>query len=417
MKKIENNFDESIYHFVTNSGLNTYYLYRPGFKKSTAVMGVPFGSLNLEQKNNGETIHHPQGSAHFLEHKLFEDEKEDILSTFTKMGASANAFTSHDETMYYFNHNSDLIEPLNTLLSFVRRFDIKETSVEKEKPIIVEEIKMYEQMPDMKLIMETYKNLFHSFPLLYDIAGTESSVNNTTLEDLKTAYALNYHDERLVLVIIGPNDPEEIQKLVMNHPMHSKHALGKLEDIFEEEKLDVVHKDRIIEANIETDKMSYSFKFPYTGTSKFKDRFILRRILEMNFSEMNPLYQHWLDDDVISDFFSYDVELRDGFGVFYFFNQGDTHEEFKAMIRNQLKNLIMDENDFDQIMKRHYGETILSLSQFDSLAFAIARSHFDNDLYFDRLETIKDLEFRDILTYKHYFMDLKETFLLLKKAS
>lgn len=417
MKKIDNNFDEAMYHFVTDSGLNAYYLHRPGFKKSTAVMGVPFGSLNLVQKFNEEIIHHPQGAAHFLEHKLFEDELEDILSTFTKMGASANAFTSHEETMYYFTHNNDLIEPLDTLLSFVRRFDIKETSVAKEKPIIVEEIKMYEQMPDMKLIMETYRNLFHTFPLLYDIAGTEESVNNTTLDDLKTAYKLNYHDERLVLVIIGPNDPGEIEALVMNHPTHSKHELGSIEDIFEKEELGVVHTDRIIEANIETDKMSYAFKFPYTGNSKFKDRFILRRILEMNFSEMNPMYQHWLDDDVISDFFSYDIDLQDGFGVFYFFNQGDNHEAFKEMISNQLDHIEMNEEDFDQIMKRHYGETILSLSQFDSLAFEIARSHFENENYFDRLETIKALNFDDILSYKHYFNDLKETFLLMKKTA
>ena len=131
MKELINSFDENIYHFVTDSGLNTYYLHRPGFKKSTAVMAVPFGSLHLSQKYDGQLVRHPEGSAHFLEHKLFEDEKEDILSTFSKMGASANAFTSHDETMYYFTHNSDLMEPLNVLLDFTRRFDIQEASVEK----------------------------------------------------------------------------------------------------------------------------------------------------------------------------------------------------------------------------------------------------------------------------------------------
>lgn len=417
MRKIENNFDESLYHFITDSGLNTYYLHRPGFKKSTAVMAVPFGSLHTTQNFNGKEIHHPQGSAHFLEHKLFEDEKEDILSTFTKMGASGNAFTSHDETMYYFTHNSDLIEPLNVLLNFTREFDIGEASVEKEKPIIVEEIKMYEQMPDMKLIMETYKNIYHSFPLIYDIAGTSESVNATTLEDLKRAYKLNYHDERLVLVVIGPNDPTEIEALVKNHPMHSKHELGSIENVFEKEPIDIVHENRVISADIETDKMSYSFKFAYNGKERFKDRFVLRRILEMNFSEMNAEYQNWLDEDIISDFFSYDVELRDGFGVLYFFNQGDNHQEFKKMIKNQLENLIFDEADLNQIMKRHYGETILSLSQFDSLAFAIARSHFQGDVYFDRLEKIKGLEFEDVLNYKHYFSDLKESFLLMEKAS
>ena len=417
MKKLSNSFDESIYHFITESGLNTYYLHRPGFKKSTAVMAVPFGSLHLSQRYNDEVVRHPDGSAHFLEHKLFEDEKEDILSTFSKMGANANAFTSHDETMYYFTHNSDLMEPLNVLLDFTRHFHIQEASVEKEKAIIVEEIKMYAQMPDMKLIMETYKNLFHSFPLIYDIAGTEDSVNQTTLVDLEKAYALNYHDERLVLVVIGPNDPQEVHDLVMNHPMHSKVGLGNISDVFEKEPLEVVHKERTISADIESPKMAYAFKFAYEGKDHFIDRFILRRILEMNFSEMNSDYQDWLDQDIVSDFFSYDVEVRDGFGVLYFFNQGDKHQDFKLMIQRQLDNLIFDQDDFNQIMKRTYGETILSLSQFDSLAFSIARSHFDGDQYFDQLERIKNLDFSEILAYSTYFKDLKDTFLLMEKEA
>lgn len=416
MKNIKNEFKESLYSFTTESGLKTYYLHRPGFKKSTAVMGVPFGSLHLKQNHKGEVINHPQGAAHFLEHKLFEDDLEDVLSTFTKMGASGNAFTSHDETMYYFNHNDNLLEPLNVLLNFVRRFDIEESSVEKEKPIIVEEIKMYEQMPDMKLVMETYKNIYHNFPLIYDIAGTEASVNATRLEDLKLAYALNYHDQRLVLVIVGPNDPKEIKEFVEHHPMHSQSKLEKVEDVFDQEPLDVVHKDRIIQADIEEDKMSYSFKFAYEGQDKYLDRFVLRRILEMNFSQMNPEYQEWLDQDIISDFFSYDVELRDGFGVFYFFNQGDKAKHFKEMIKNQLNHLIFNQEDFNQIMKRSYGETILSLSQFDNVAFSIARAHFDKKEYFDQLSSIKNLEYNDILAYKHYFEDLKDSFLLMKKA-
>lgn len=416
MKKIENNFNESLYSFTTDSGLNTYYLHRPGFKKSSAVMGVPFGSLHLKQNYNGDIITHPQGAAHFLEHKLFEDDLEDVLSTFTKMGASGNAFTSHDETMYYFNHNGDLLEPLNVLLNFVRRFDIKESSVEKEKPIIVEEIKMYEQMPDMKLVMETYKNIYHNFPLIYDIAGTEESVNATTLEDLKQAYALNYHDQRLVLVIIGPNDPEEIKNFVEKHPMHSKTELLKVEDVFDKEPLEVVYQDRTIEAEIEQDKMSYNFKFAYEGDHRFLDRFVLRRILQMSFSQMNPEFQEWLDQDIISDFFSYDVELRDGFGVFHFFNQADKPEEFKTMIKHQLEHLIFNQEDFNQIMKRSYGETILSLSQFDNVAFSIARSHFENEGYFDQLESVKNLEYKDILEYKKYFADLKDSFLLMKKV-
>lgn len=417
MITLKNNYDENIYYFKTDSGLETYYIHRPGFKKSTAVMGVPFGSLNLEQKLGDKIFNHPHGSAHFLEHKLFEDEKEDILSAFTKIGASANAFTSHDYTMYYFNHNGNVLEPLNLLLTFVRQFDISEDSVEKEKPIIVEEINMYDQIPDMKLINETYKNLFHAYPYIYDIAGTKESVNNTTKEDLNQAYQLNYHDERLVLVIIASTDPKEVKNLVMNHPSKSTKPLDKIEDVYPEEPLSVVYDYREIESSIETNKMSYSFKFEYLGNDKYHDRFILKRILEMNFSELNPEYQTWLDEDIISDFFTYDIILKDGFGIIVFFNQGDDHEKFKNMIDDKFNDLNTNEALFNQLTRRNYGEIILSLSQFDNLAFSLVQSHFDDDFYFDRIEKIKDLKYEDFLGYVKYFDKMEKTFLHMKKSS
>lgn len=94
--------------------------------------------------------------------------------------------------MYYFGHNGDLEAPLRLLIQFVSKFSVSEESVEKEKGIIIEEIKMYEQMPDMRLLNETYVNLFHHYPFIYDIAGTEQSVTETTRADLLRAFEMNY---------------------------------------------------------------------------------------------------------------------------------------------------------------------------------------------------------------------------------
>ena len=205
MKVMTNQFNEDIQTFTTQSGLEVIILHRPGFKQSTALYGTPFGSLNLEQKLNGEHIEHKKGLAHFLEHKLFEvEDGTDVLSTFANMGASANAFTSYDETMYYFNHNGPIQEPLELLLDFVSEFKISQESVDKEKGIITEELIMYEQMPDMMLLTETFRNVFHDYPIIHDIAGTRESVAATTLEDLELAYKMNYSDERMVLVVVSP---------------------------------------------------------------------------------------------------------------------------------------------------------------------------------------------------------------------
>lgn len=413
MKKLNNIFNETAYHFVTESGLNTYLIHRPGFKQSSAVYGTPFGALNLVQNIDGERVEHKSGLAHFLEHKLFEDDAVDVLSLFAEMGASGNAFTSYDQTMYYFNHNGPIQEPLRLLLNFVSTFDISEASVEKEKGIIVEELVMYEEMPDMNLLMETYRNVFHTYPFIYDIAGTKDSVNATQLKDLNEAYRLNYSDQRMVLVIVSGQDLDEIKELVVDackdHPLSDL----KVEDVFEVEPLEVKHTHREIKGEISVNKMSYSFKFPYNGKDKLRDAFLLKVILEMNFSELSEEYQELLDKGIVSNAFGFDLDIRDDFGVIYFFNESEKFDDFIKAIDRIMENLIKDEALFEQLKKRYYGEMIFSLSNIGRIGITFARAHFDQVNYYDYLAMINKLEYSDLLSVESIFTTMSKTSLLM----
>lgn len=416
MNKVENNFNENVYSFTTDSGLQVYLVHRPGFKRSSAVYGTPFGALNLKQIVDGKAIEHKSGVAHFLEHKLFEDETKDVLSQFADMGANANAFTSYDQTMYYFGHNGSIEEPLRLLIQFVSKFSVTAESVEKEKGIIVEELKMYEQMPDMRLLMETYRNIFHTYPFIYDIAGTEESVRSTTLEDLRQAYELNYSDQRMCLVVVSPEDPKILETIIreecQSHPLKDL----TIENVFEDEPNTVANAYREIEDIVEQPKMSLAYKFPYSGADRLKEEFLIRMILEMNFSEMCDDYQSWLDKGIISNGYGYDIDLRDGMGVLFFMNEGDQPEEFELLIDDIMNNLVLDEVMFNQLLKRYYGEMIMALAKFDDLAITIARAHFDGVNYFDYLEMVKNLEFEELEACLEYFKQKDKTFLLMKNA-
>lgn len=414
MKKIKNIFNETAYHYVSESGLNTYLIHRPGFKQSSAVYGTPFGALNLSQTINGETqVEHKSGLAHFLEHKLFEDDAVDVLSLFAQIGASGNAFTSYDQTMYYFNHNGPIAEPLKLLINFVSQFDISTVSVEKEKGIIVEEIKMYEQMPDMNLLMETYRNVFHNYPFIYDIAGTEESVNATTLEDLEEAYRLNYADHRMVLVIVSGESLEDIKDIVDEACKdHSKEDLN-VQDVYPEEPTVVKHAHREIKGDITTPKMSYAFKFKYGQGNRLRDEFLLKIILEMNFSELNPEYQTLLDSGIFTNAFGFDVDLRDDLGVIYFFNESNEFEKFIVAIDTMMAQLNLDELLFTQLKKRYYGEMIFSLSNISRIGISFARAHFDGINYYDYLEMVNELTYEDLDSVRSYFSDVSKTSLLM----
>ncbi|EFY09742.1 EF-P 5-aminopentanol modification-associated protein YfmH [Erysipelothrix rhusiopathiae] len=411
MKTIKNDFNEKVYTFTTPSALSVTIVHRPGFKRSSAVYGTPFGALNLKQSLDGNVIEHKSGVAHFLEHKLFEDESKDILSQFAELGASGNAFTSYEQTMYYFGHNGDLEAPLRLLIQFVSKFSVSEESVEKEKGIIIEEIKMYDQMPDMRLLNETYVNLFHHYPFIYDIAGTEKSVTETTRADLLRAFEMNYSDHRMSLTIVTPMDPQKVAEIVLEETQ-SHHAVSEnVMDLFDEEPHHVAFKEREIQGDVEVPKMTYSFKFPYNRNDKLKDEFLIRMLLEMNFSEMIPDYQVWLDEGIVSNSYGYDVDIRESFGVIYFVNEGHKHESFKEIIKYRMNHLKHDEAMFNQLKKRYYGEMIMSLSKTDELAITLGRAHFDGVSYFEYLEMIRDLSYDALANLVDVIVDSDDTFL------
>lgn len=414
MKKFNNDFNESIYEYKTESGLDVILVHRPGFKQSTAIYATPFGSINLEQKLNGEHVEHKQGLAHFLEHKLFEvEDGTDVLSTFAQMGASANAFTSYEETMYYFNHNGPIEKPLELLLDFVSEFKISEDSVEKEKGIITEELIMYEQMPDMILLTETFRNVFHDYPIIYDIAGTKESVANTSLADLDLAYEMNYNDERMVLVIVSPENPEVLKEIIDRKTAHHKKSLDHVEDYLKLELHEVVHTHREIKAKVSTNKMSLAYKFPYEGDDRIIDEFKMKMILDMNFTDMDDSFQEMIDQKIVSPTFSFDVDIQEDIAVIYFFNDGSKFDEFVEYIDAKMKDLRIDEDLFDQLSRKLYGEMIFSLSNTSRIAITIARYHLDKENYYDFMSSVRNLQYESLYEIAGQFKDFSKTTLLL----
>lgn len=396
MNKINNDFKQELFEFTTQSGLHVNLIHRPGFKKSVAVYATPFGALNLSQRIDGKVVQHKSGVAHFLEHKLFEDEKKDVLSQFSDMGANGNAFTSYDHTMYYFSHNGDIKPPLKLLLNFVSSLSVTEASVEKEKGIIVEEINMYAQKPYFRLINETYQAVFHNYPFIYDIAGTEDSVNATTVEDLYNAYNANYSDTRMALVVVSPEDPMELKSFIEACTKDHKHNGVAVEDIFEEEPDTVKESFVQLYDTVETPKMSLTYKIPFKSKQKQKDEFLLSIILDMSFTEFNDNYQNWIDQRIISNSFNYGVDVRDTFAMITFINEGERIEEFKALIDREMESIELNEDYFDQLAKRYFGHMISSLEKPDDLAIVMARSYFDGMDYFDYLTMIRDIQFEDL---------------------
>ena len=152
------------------------------FNTSYAIIGTKYGSINRTFKLGDEIVETPAGIAHFLEHKLFECKEGDAFTLFSKTGASANAYTSFEKTAYLFSCSENFKESLKILMNFVQEPYFTEKGIEKERGIIEQEIKMYDDSPSWKSEINLLSSIYKNHPVRYDIAGSVESISHITTE-------------------------------------------------------------------------------------------------------------------------------------------------------------------------------------------------------------------------------------------
>ena len=135
---------------ILPSGLTVLVRPMPGYSGTHVIYATRFGSIDRDFRLNGREVHLPAGVAHFLEHKMFEDQDGDAFAKFAKTGANANAFTSFDRTCYLFTATQQLDESLDVLLGMVGHPYFTEQTIAKEQGIIGQEIKMYDDSADWR---------------------------------------------------------------------------------------------------------------------------------------------------------------------------------------------------------------------------------------------------------------------------
>ena len=120
------------------------YLCRKPVTTTSAMLGVKFGSAHTPPS----PMDIPLGTAHFLEHKVFEGKRgENFDFLFSETGAEVNAYTSYDRTVYYMSCTEHWQENLLILLRMLSELSVTKASVEREKTIIAEEIRMNNDSP------------------------------------------------------------------------------------------------------------------------------------------------------------------------------------------------------------------------------------------------------------------------------
>ena len=209
--------DETLYSYEHPTGVKVYMVSKPGFAKFSASFSTHFGSIDNTFVPIGESemITVPDGVAHFLEHKVFEQEDGgNVFEMFGRLGASANAYTSFNMTNYYFWATDNYEENLKTLINFVQAPYFTKENVAKEQGIIGQEIGMYDDDPNWRCYFNMLQGLYSEHPVRLDIAGTVDSISKITDETLYKCYNTFYHPSNMYICVVGDFEPEKIAAVI-----------------------------------------------------------------------------------------------------------------------------------------------------------------------------------------------------------
>lgn len=401
MKEIKSEIlGEKYFEIDHKSGLKIFIMPKENYSSSYAVFGTKYGSIDTKFKRSDseEWITVPEGIAHFLEHKLFENEDLDAFARYAKTGASANAYTSFDKTCYLFQCSGNFEASLEILLDFVTHPYFTKETVEKEQGIIGQEITMYYDVAGWMSTFNLLRCLYKNHPVRIDIAGTVESISQITDKLLYDCYNTFYNLNNMCLAVVGDVTPEQV--LGVCDKMLEKAEPLSIERSFEDEPREIV--DSYTEYNLAMSMPVFSFGYKEECKELTQD---LRKIIEVNIlleilaGDTSELYNKMFDNGLINTSFS--KEYFTGFGYEAIMFDGESvnpqavADEIKRAVA-ALKANGIDNEQFENARRSLYGREIMEYNDIDSIANAMVSAYFNGYSVFDTMEIYKSVTKEDI---------------------
>ena len=400
---------EMVYRTRLANGLTVALLPKKEFKEVYGSVTVQFGSVDtLVTEVDGDVKEYPAGIAHFLEHKLFErEDASDLMSAFTSLGADSNAFTSFTKTSYLFSATDHFLENLDLLDELVTSAHFTEDSILREQDIIQQEREMYQDDPDSCLFFSTLANLYPGTPLATDIVGSEESISQINLTNLRENFTRFYKSVNMSLFLVGNFDVERVQ------------------DYFESKELkdldvqDGAREKFVLQAVKQTDSMRMEVSSPKLAIGVrgkrevaeadcYRHHILLKLLFAMMFGWTSDRFQKLYESGKIDASLSLEVEVTSRFH--FVMLTMDTKEpvalshQFRKAIRNFTKDLDITEDHLDIIKREMFGEFFSSMNSLEFIA-----TQYDafgqGETIFDLPKILQEITLEDVLDAGHHLID------------
>ena len=399
MQVIENlKVKEKVYVEKLKNGLTVMFIPKEGIKKKYIIWGTHYGSNDSKFIVPGEEeiTEVPKGVAHFLEHKMFEQENgRNSLDVLSSLGVNANAFTTNTHTAYLYEATDNFYEALDEFMDYVQHPYFTDENVEKEKGIIGQEIMMYDDYPEWKVYLNALEAMYHNHPVKLDITGTIETISHIDKEILYKCYNTFYNPSNMCLVVCGDFKPEEILKEIEKR-LIEKSPLGEIKRIYDHEDKTIVNAKVNEKMEVSIPLFTLGIKcIPPKQKEKVKTHIAIDILLNMIIGESSKLYQELYKNGVLLNIPSFEYEFTDDYAHILisgvsrdtdiFFN------EFYQEVQNYINNGI-DKEDFERTKKMIYGEYIKEYNDVSDIARMFLTDFMKGVNSFDYIEEITTLD-------------------------
>ena len=411
MQVIENSkVKEKLYIKKLENGLTIMVIPKKGVQKQYIIYGTNYGSIDNKFIVPGEEqpTEVPDGVAHFLEHKMFEQENgTNSLDVLTALGVSANAFTTTDITAYLYESAENFYSALDELMDYIQHPYFTDENVEKEKGIIGQEIMMYDDYPEWKVYMNALAALYNNNPVKIDTAGTKESISKINKEILYKCYNTFYHPSNMAIAVCGDFEPNEVIKEIEKR-LIKKENQGEIKRIYPEERKEIATPYIEAKMEISTPLFVIALKDNEINSKDIiKKHIAIEIILSILIGKSSNLYKKLYKEGLIlaEPETSYEFSRNYAYAVI----QGQSKEpkkvlEYLKQEIEEIKQNGINKEDFERTRKMIYGDYIKEYNSVSDIATMFLADYMKGINSFNYLEEYSSV------TIEYVEQVLKEVF-------
>ncbi|MEG1027345.1 MAG: pitrilysin family protein [Oscillospiraceae bacterium] len=402
LKVIENaRIGEKYYSYTHESGLEILLYPMKGYSSCYALFGTKYGSIDstFKKDDDKEFVTVPDGIAHFLEHKLFENEDgKNAFQHFSQMGASSNAFTDFDRTCYLFSSSDNINEALAYLIKNVQAPYFTDENVEKEQGIIGQEIRMYEDDPNWKVYYNLIDAMYVNNPVKIDIAGTIESISKINKDILYYCYNTFYNLSNMVISVAGNFDVDEALDIIIKGLKTEKKVTIHREEFTEPDALNKKEVTQQLEVSIPLFNIGYKEKFT---DNSLEDYVIFTLITDIIAGKGGKLYKELYEEQLVDADFGAAALYGRGFLSTIFAGESRNPKEVLKRLENtisQYKKNGISQDEFERIRKSLYGRAVMGFNSVSNVSEGLIGNRMVGNHIFDFINCIAELKLEKVNT-------------------